>query len=127
MSLWSLMAAPLLCGNDIRSMNAVTKEILLNPEIIAVNQDPLGKQAKRIRDDGDLEVFAKPLADGSWAIGLLNRSEKPATIKVSWDELGISGSRNVRDLWEHKNLSQEGNAFESEVVVHGCKVIKISK
>jgi alpha-galactosidase len=126
MSLWALMAAPLLCGNDIRSMNDVAKEILLNPEIIAINQDPLGKQAKRIRDDGDLEVFAKPLAGGSWAIGLLNRSQRSATIKVSWDEVGISGTWNVRDLWQHRKLGSEGEGFESEVAAHGCRVIKIS-
>ncbi len=127
MSLWCLMAAPLLAGNDIRVMNPVTKEILLNPEILAINQDPLGKQAKRIRDDGDIEVFAKPLADGTLAIGLLNRSDKTSKIKVSWDELNISGSWNVRDVWQHKNLGKESTAFEYEVPVHECMVIKISK
>lgn len=127
MSLWCLMAAPLLCGNDIRAMDPATRETLLNPEIIAIDQDRLGKQAKRIRDDGDLEVFARPLADGAWAIGLLNRSEKPATMKVLWNELGLSGTWQVRDVWQHKNLGRYDESFESEVPVHGCQVLKISQ
>jgi alpha-galactosidase len=127
MSLWSLMAAPLLCGNDIRAMEPETKEILLNPEILAINQDALGKQAKKIRDDGDTEVFVKPLADGSFAVGLLNRSETPALLSVSWDELQISGSWNIRDVWQHRNLGKQATFFESEVPVHGCKVVIISK
>jgi alpha-galactosidase len=127
MSLWALMAAPLLCGNDIRSMDATTREILLNPDILAIDQDALGKQAKRIRDDGDLEVFARPLADGAWAVGLLNRSNKPAVMKISWNELGISGRWDVHDVWQHKNLGKEDTFFQAEVPVHGCNVIKISR
>jgi alpha-galactosidase len=127
MSLWALMSAPLLCGNDIRSMNDVTKEILLNSEIIAVNQDALGKPAMRIRDSGDLEVFARPLADGSWAVGLLNRSEKSVSMKISWEDLGIGGSWNIRDLWKHKDLGRQSKELEVLVPVHGCRVLRISK
>jgi alpha-galactosidase len=128
MSLWCLMTAPLLAGNDIRNMNKDIKEILLNREIIAVNQDPLGKQAKRIRDDGDSEVFAKPLEDGSWAVGLLNRNDSEnKKIRITWNELGISGKWNVRDLWEHKEIGRFSDQFEIEVKPHQCVMIRINK
>jgi alpha-galactosidase len=128
MSLWCLMASPLLCGNDIRNMNQATREILLNREIIAINQDPLGKQAKRIRDDGDAEVFAKPLADGSWAVGLLNRNDASETpIRISWKELGIEGEWMIRDLWDHQDLGGHTGYFEKPVLPHQCAVIRLYK
>ena len=127
MSLWCLMASPLLCGNDIRNMNSVTKEILLNPEIIAINQDALGKQAKRIRDDGDTEVFAKPLLNGSWAIGLLNRSEKEEKISVTMKEIGLKDKWSIRDIWKHKDLGLFDEKFVVDVPSHGCTVIRIEK
>jgi alpha-galactosidase len=126
MSLWCLMAAPLLAGNDIRNMNENVREILLNREIIAVNQDPLGKQAKRIRDDGDAEVFAKPLSDGSWAVGLLNRNDSESkNIRIDWKELEISGERMVRDLWKHEDLGRFSDYFGSSVAPHQCVVVRI--
>ena len=128
MSLWCLMAAPLLAGNDIRNMNKSIKEILLNREIISVNQDPLGKQAKRISDDGDSEVFAKPLTDGSWAVGLLNRNDlENKSIRITWNELGISGKWSVRDLWEHEDIGSFSDYFETKVKPHQCVVIRITK
>jgi alpha-galactosidase len=126
MSLWCLMASPLLCGNDIRNMNQATKEILLNREIIAVNQDPLGKQAKRIRNNGDTEIFVKPMADGSWAVGLLNRNDtENQKIRVSWKEIGIEGKRKVLDLWAHQNLGIFSEYFEINVKPHQCFVIQL--
>jgi alpha-galactosidase len=122
------MAAPLLAGNDIRNMNNDIKEILLNTEIIAVNQDLLGKQARKIRDDGDSEVFAKPLADGSWAVGLLNRNDTAdITIRADWSELGITGDWNVRDLWKHISLGQYSDNFSIAVKPHQCVVVRIYK
>ncbi len=128
MSLWCLMASPLLSGNDIRTMNQATKDILLNREIIAVNQDPLGKQAKRIRDDGLEEVFAKPLADGSWAVGLLNRNDSGDNIiRISWKEIGIQGKWAVRDLWKHQDLGEFSAYFEITVKPHQCFVIRLQR
>ena len=128
MSLWCLMASPLLCGNDIRNMSQETKSILLNREIIAINQDPLGKQAKKIQDDGDREVFAKPLADGSWAVGLLNRNDTAqAPFRISWQELGIEGRWMVRDVWEHQDLGEYSGFFEKQVLPHQCVVIRLRK
>jgi len=126
MSLWCLMASPLLAGNDIRNMSKATKDILLNGEIIAVNQDVPGKQAKRIRDDGDFEVFAKPLADGSWAVGLLNRNDSiEKEINVSWKEIGIEGKRTARDLWAHEDLGEFSDTFGKKVKPHQCVVVRL--
>ena len=128
MSLWCLMASPLLCGNDIRNMDQTTKSILLNTEIIAINQDPLGKQAKILRKEGDREVFAKPLADGSIAIGLLNRSDSlKQTIKVNWKELDIKGKWEVRDVWKHTHLGESDDSFQAIVEPHQCIVVKINQ
>jgi alpha-galactosidase len=126
MSLWCLMASPLLCGNDIRNMSKATKNILLNSEIIAINQDILGKQAKRIRDNGDEEVFAKPLADGSWAIGLLNRNDSAsASIRIAWDEIGLQGICRVRNVWKHQNIGEYKDYCEISVLPHQCIVIRV--
>jgi alpha-galactosidase len=128
MSLWCLMASPLLCGNDIRNMNRATKEILMNSEIIAVNQDPLGKQAKKISDTGFEEAFAKPMADGTWVVGLLNRKDSLAMpVRISWKELGIEGEWMVRDLWEHRDLGRFSGYFEKMVQPHQCVVVRIYK
>ncbi len=128
MSLWCLMASPIILGNDIRTMNPYTRETLMNPEIIAINQDPLGMQARKIRDEGDHEVFSKPMSDGSVAVGLLNRHDaETARMQVSWEELGIKGDQKVRDIWEHKDLGRFSGSFETSVSPHQCVVIKISK
>jgi alpha-galactosidase len=126
MSLWCLMAAPLLAGNDIREMPSAIKNILLNREVIEVDQDILGKQAKKIRDDGDSEVFVKPLKDGSWAVGLLNRNDSiEKTIRISWKELGKNRKMKVRDLWEHRDLGFFPVYFEKVVKSHQCFMIRV--
>ncbi|WP_119081221.1 putative Ig domain-containing protein [Chitinophaga alhagiae] len=127
MSLWCLMAAPLLCGNDIRSMDPATKAILLNPEIIAINQDPLGKQAAIARKDSLAEILVKQLTGQSLAVGLLNRSGKPGVIKVSWKEMNISGPYMVYDVWRHRDVAQAEKFLEATVPAHGCKVFKLTK
>lgn len=100
----------------------------MNPEIIAINQDSLGKQAKRIRDEGDTEVFAKPLGDGSWAVGMLNRNDTAqALVRISWQELGIEGRWMVRDVWDHQDLGEYAGSFEKPVLPHQCVVIRLKK
>ncbi|WP_372934249.1 glycoside hydrolase family 27 protein, partial [Mariniphaga sediminis] len=127
-SMWCMMAAPLMAGNDLRSMSPEIIDILTNDEIIAIDQDPLGKQGKRIRDDGELEVWCKELSDNRKAVALLNRSDKPADIVVSWKELGISGKYKVRDLWEHKNLGKfKGKFIGGNIKPHDAVVLLISK
>src|SRR5438045_7475742 len=97
MSLWSLLAAPLLAGNDSRDMKPEIAEILMNREVIAVDQDKLGKQGTRVAKSGDTEVWSKPLADGSHAVGLFNRGGDTAKVMAKWSDLGIKGSHAVRD------------------------------
>jgi alpha-galactosidase len=124
MSLWSMLAAPLLAGHDVRVMTEAAREILNNREVIAIDQDKLGRQGFRMRQDGELEVWKKPLADGV-AVGLFNRSAAAAQIKVTWAELGIDKTNPiVRDLWAHKDV-QSPQEFSAEVPSHGVVMLKV--
>ncbi len=125
-SLWALLAAPLLAGNDLSQMSPDTREILLNREVIAVDQDPAGHQAKRISKNGELEVWAKPLADGSQAIGLFNRGATGAKVSVKWSEVGLSGAPRVRDLWQRRDLGKVPLSYEPIVPSHGVILVKVS-
>ena len=124
MSLWSILAAPLLAGNDIRTMTDATKAILLNKEVIAVDQDKKGIQGTRVRKDGDLEVWKKPLAQGV-AVGLFNRGAETAKMTVKWSEVGITkGNPKVRDLWEHKDLTA-AKEYTVDVPSHGVVMLRV--
>ncbi len=127
MSLWAILAAPLLAGNDIRSMSAETRELLTNPEVIAVDQDNLGVQGHRVWQEGMLEIWMKPLADGSQAVGLFNRTESPLEMKLDLKTIGVQPFATVRDLWERKNLGLIGDAFSAMVPKHGVVMLKVSE
>jgi alpha-galactosidase len=146
MSLWSLLAAPLLAGNDFREMKPGIREILTNKEVIAVDQDKLGKQAVRVyppapaeekesvskaqrgsTSGGLLQVFARPLADGGRAVGLFNLGDAPAKVTAKWSDIGITGSHKVRDLWKHEDRGAVKDEFTVEVPSHGVVLIKIAK
>ena len=104
MSMWCLMAAPLLATCDLRKMDAATREILTAPEVIAVNQDPLGKQARRTIKDRDLEIWKKPLSNGEFALGLLNRGRDTQELKVKWSDIAIrQGVESARPLGENRS------------------------
>lgn len=126
-SLWSMMAAPLIAGNDIATMTPATRAILLNKEVIAVDQDPLGRQGRRIRDDGDQEVWSRPLADGSRAVILLNRGTEPANIAVNWPEIGYPATvrAEVRDLWAHRSLGKMQGSYSATVKPHAAVMITV--
>jgi alpha-galactosidase len=126
MSLWSLLAAPLLAGNDLRTMSAATHDILTNSEVIAIDQDKAGHQGYRVTKDGDKEVWARPLANRDLAVGLFNRGESAATIKAAWTDLKLSGKHEVRDLWRHKDLGPEEDSFSTEVPSHGAVLVRIA-
>ena len=128
-SLWAMMAAPLIAGNDIAAMDDDTRKILTNREIIAVDQDRMGVAGRRVRDDGDLEVWARPLADGSRAVVMFNRSEKSADITASWPEVGYPASMTlkVRDLWEHISLGSRTGKFTANVPAHGVVMVRLSQ
>ncbi len=125
MSLWALLAAPLLAGNDLSKMTPQTLAILTNREVIAVDQDRLGRQGERVWEEGPLEVWMKPLADGGKAVGLFNRGEAAETLSVQLHDLGLGEAAAVRDLWEHKDLGTVKSAFAARVPVHGVVMIRV--
>jgi alpha-galactosidase len=125
MSLWSLLAAPLLAGNDLRNIPSDTSEILLNKEVIAIDQDPLGKQASRVSKEGNLEVWARPLSDGSHAVGLFNRGPAAAKVTARFTDLGITGKCKVRDLWAHADRGEARDTYAAEVPSHGVILLKL--
>jgi hypothetical protein len=123
--LWSLLAAPLLAGNDLRDVPAGILEILTNKEVVAVDQDKLGKQGVRVSKSGDLEVWARPLADGGHAVGLFNRGEASAKVSARWSDLGITGSHQVRDLWAHADRGKVAGQYDADVPAHGVVMVKV--
>jgi alpha-galactosidase len=126
-SLWCILAAPLIAGNDIRSMSPEIAEILTNKEAIAVDQDQLGMQGRRVKHEGDLEVWARQLADGSRAVALLNRGATETKISVSWSDIGYPDylPASVRDLWARKDLGKSTGSFSASVVSHGVVLVTI--
>ncbi|WP_230480862.1 glycoside hydrolase family 27 protein [Sphingomonas sp. Leaf21] len=126
-SLWAMMAAPLIAGNDVAGMSAATREILLNKEVIAVDQDPLGTQGHRVARDGKQEVWVKPMADGGRTLLLWNRGETPARIGADWTMLGLPAKTalRARDLWSHRDLGRVSRRYEAEVAPHGVVMIRL--
>ncbi|HEV2784491.1 MAG TPA: ricin-type beta-trefoil lectin domain protein [Actinophytocola sp.] len=125
-TLWALMAAPLMAGNDIRTMSADISAILRNARLLAVNQDRLGAGGRRVRDDGNTEVFAKPLSDGSVAVGLFNRGGGTTTITATAAQIGLSGaSFTLTDLWTGAT-STSGGQITASVPAHGVVAYRVS-
>jgi alpha-galactosidase len=126
MALWTLLAAPLLAGNDLRSMSPETKELLMNSEVLAVDQDTKGVQGHRVWQEGPLEIWVKPLAEGSTAVGLFNRSESATKMTLDFKSIGAPASAKVRDLLDHKDLGTVEKSFTAEVPMHGVVLVKVS-
>jgi len=127
MALWAILAAPLLAGNDLRSMTAETKELLTNSEVIAIDQDPKGKQGHRVWEEGGLETWVRPLADGGYAVGLFNRSGQAIQMSFDLKKIGIEHPSKIRDLWEHKDVSAENGAYAADVPRFGVKFVRVYK
>ncbi|MBZ5565216.1 MAG: glycoside hydrolase family 27 protein [Acidobacteriia bacterium] len=125
MSLWCLLAAPLLSGNDLSKMTPETLAILTNPEVIAVDQDPAGIQGRRVAEEGPLEVWMKPLSDGSKAVGLFNRGESTMPVTAYFQDIGVGENATVRDLWARKDLGTFRGTFTAQVPVRGVVLVKI--
>jgi alpha-galactosidase len=126
-SLWALLSAPLLAGNDVRHMSDATRETLTNREVIAVDQDPLGIQGHKVRDDGAEEVWAKPLVGGAMTAILLNRGDAPVRVKVAWTELGWPArSVAVRDLWRKREMGAFREGYSAEVAPHGVVMVRLT-
>jgi alpha-galactosidase len=126
-SMWALFSAPLLAGNDISNMTADTKEILLSKEVIAIDQDPLGRQGRRVKKTGDQEIWSKQLQDGSRAVVLLNRGPAAAKIVVSWTDIGYPDSlpASVRNLWTAKDLGKQTGTYSADIPSHGAVMLTI--
>jgi alpha-galactosidase len=126
MSLWCILAAPLLAGNDLRSMGGEIRDILTNRDVIAIDQDKLGKQGSRIWKEGDIEMWAKPLTGGEWAVGLFNRGETSTLVAANWADLHLkSGRHEVRNLWSHSGSEKVRDQFSVQVQGHGVVLIRV--
>lgn len=101
--------------------------LVTNDEVLAVHQDPLGKAADRVAKDGELEVWARPLSDGSLAVGLFNRDEMDMEVGVTWQQLGLTDKQRVRDLWRQKALGTFANEFSTTVPRHGTVFVKVTR
>jgi alpha-galactosidase len=125
MSLWVLLAAPLLAGNDLSKMTQETLELLTNKEVVAVDQDPKGVQGRRVAQEGPLEVWAKPLSDGAIAVGLFNRGESTNRLTLNFKDIGVTGSAKVRNLWTHTDLGSFTGGYSTDVPRHGAILVSI--
>ena len=123
MSLWCLLAAPLITGNDLTTMTPTTLAILTNPEVIAVDQDSAGIQGHRIKEEGPIAILMKPLKDGSKAVGFFNREQGVVTVEVKFSDIGLPGDASVRDLWERKDLGRFQGSFSVDVPEHGVVLV----
>ena len=127
-SLWCILAAPLMAGNDLRTMNKNVQDVLTAPELIAVNQDRRGVQGYKVFNDGSREVYNKPLSDGTTAVLLLNKGREKTDITVQWDQIGLSGDQPVRDLWAREYLGEFKDSFTAhDLGQHEHRMIKVGR
>jgi alpha-galactosidase len=127
MTLWSILAAPLLAGNDLSKMTPQTKELLMNREVIAVDQDKLGKEGDRVWSQGPEEIWAKPLSGDAKAVALFNRADTPRTISLKLAMVGFGNQAKLRDLWEHKAVEATDGVYTVVVPRHGAVMLKVSR
>jgi alpha-galactosidase len=126
-SFWSLLAAPLMAGNDLRNMNDSIKNILLNQDAIAVNQDKAGIQGSKVYDDGDFEIWSKPLQNGDVAVIFFNRNERKYEFPALWETIGIKGNKKVFDIWQHKITGTTNNIKTVSIDGHSVLFFRIQK
>ncbi|MEK8031237.1 glycoside hydrolase family 27 protein [Ideonella sp. DXS29W] len=127
-SLWAMLAAPLIAGNDLSTMSEATRQILTNADVIAVDQDPLGQQARRIWKEGDLEIWARPLQGGDQAVVLFNRGAQPASMSVKWAQLNLPGGlkADVKDLWSKAVQRGVAHSYAARVEPHGVVMVRLT-
>ena len=128
MSLWSMLAAPLLAGNDLRTMTPAVRDILLNRDVIAIDQDAGGTQGHRVWSSGDQEIWTRPLAGGATAVSVFNRGAAPASIAVRWADVGVEvRGATARDLWAHADVAIAGPAQSFTVPAHGVVMLRVRR
>jgi alpha-galactosidase len=139
-SLWALLSSPLLIGCDLSQLDPFTLGLLTNDEVLAINQDELGRQAIRVKKENSHEIWAKPLADGSLAVGIFFTGQQLPVEAFSWEEdtpknqialnwtdLGLSGAYTVRDVWRQQDLGRFSGTFTAEVPSHGVVLLKLNR
>ncbi|BDI30415.1 alpha-galactosidase [Capsulimonas corticalis] len=126
-TVWSLLSSPLLIGCDLTQLDPFTKALLTNDEVLDVNQDPLGKPAGRIANNNGAQIWARPLWDGTQAVGLVNTGSLAADITVTWAQLGLTGKQPIRDLWRRKDIGALTHGYTVSVPAHSAVLIKVGK
>jgi alpha-galactosidase len=124
MSLWAMFAAPLLAGNDVRTMSADTRSILLNKEVIAVNQDPMGVEGRVVGKIGEVDLYARSLNNGESALVAVNRADAPSTVKFPWSEMHIAEGTKIRDLWKHEDFKATADQYFT-IPAHGSLMFRM--
>jgi alpha-galactosidase len=127
MSLWVILAAPLLAGNDLSKMTPETLAMLTNRDAIAVDQDKLGKQGYRVSALGSTEIWEKPLSDGAKAVGFFNRADSASSITLDLKSVGFGEGAKLHDIWTGKDVTASGGSYTVQVPMHGAVLLKISK
>lgn len=126
-SLWCILAAPLMAGNDVRKMSDEVRDILTNKEVIAIDQDPLGKQGYQFMTHPGKEIWVKELSDGNWAVCFFNSGDNPLKIRLKWEHLWfLKGTYKVRDLWQKKDLGTTKKGFSGDIAPHDVLLFKLS-
>jgi alpha-galactosidase len=126
-SLWCMLAAPLMAGNDVRKMSDEIRDILTNTEVIALDQDPLGKQGYRYMSHPGREIWAKELSKGEWAVCFHNTQDKDLPIRVNWAHLSfLKGSFRIRDLWQRRDIGRSDKEFTARIPTHDVLLLKFS-
>lgn len=124
MSMWCLMAAPLIFSGDMAKLDAFTLNVLCNHEVIEIDQDPLGKQARIVKKTEQEFLLAKDLEDGSKAVGLFNLTSKNLKLKLLWSEIGLSGKQRIRDLWRQRNVGVYNKVYNADIPSHGVAIFR---
>ena len=127
MSLWAILAAPLLAGNDLSAMTPETIALLTNKDIIDIDQDRAGRQGDRVSAVGPVEIWVRPLADGAKAIGIFNRHSGPMNATVDFSQLGFNRTVKARDLWQQKDLGLLGTTYSAKIPGHGVLLLRVSQ
>ena len=126
-TLWTIQAAPLLIGADMSAFDRFTTDLMTNHEVLDVNQDALGQAGARVFQDQRLEVWAKPLSDGTRAVALFNRGLRAAPVTAHWSDIGAAGRQPVRDLWQQRELGTFEGGFTIDVPAHGAVLVIVGR
>jgi len=125
-SLWAIAAAPLIAGNDVRALDADTRDILLNKEVIAVNQDRLGKQGRRVAQQGEIDIWLRKLSGGAHALAVVNRGNAEVEVNIKWADLTLPANLRARDLWLHRDLGRLAEGYPGRVPAYGVVLLRLT-